>query len=183
MSEPFIGQIVAAGFNYPPVGWAACNGQLLSISENELLFSLIGTTYGGDGTSTFAVPDLRGRSPVGFGQGSGLSPYVLAQNGGVETVTLIGGQLPVHSHGVTASSAPGTANAPASNLYPATQGPANPPPQVSAYAPYNAATQVPLAGGTIGLGGQVGPQPHANRQPYLALNYIIATEGVYPPRP
>ena len=106
MAEPYIGQIILVGFNFPPVGWAFCNGQLLPISEYEALFSLIGTLYGGDGQSTFALPDLRSRVPLHIGQGPGLSSYALSQAGGVESVTLQSAQIPAHTHQVAADNAP-----------------------------------------------------------------------------
>src|SRR3984893_4324338 len=112
MSEPFLGQIMLVGFNFAPQGWAFCNGQLLSISQNTALFSLLGTTYGGNGTTNFALPDLRGRAAVGFGQGPGLSNYDLGQSTGSEMVTLTVGQMPAHNHLVAANAATATASSP-----------------------------------------------------------------------
>ena len=112
MSEPFLGQIMLVGFNFAPVGWALCNGQILSITQNTALFSLLGTTYGGNGTTTFALPDLRGRAAVGFGQGPGLSNYDLGQSTGTETVTLTVGQMPAHNHMVAANAANGNVSSP-----------------------------------------------------------------------
>jgi microcystin-dependent protein len=109
MSQPFIGQVIAVGFNFAPVGWALCQGQVLSISENDALFALLGTTFGGDGQNTFGLPDLRGRTALGMGGGSGLSPYVLGQPGGVESVTLTSAQIGSHTHGLSAAATATTA--------------------------------------------------------------------------
>jgi microcystin-dependent protein len=168
-NEPFIGEIQLVGFNFAPVGWATCSGQLMAISQNTALFSLIGTTYGGDGESTFALPDLRGRRIVGAGQGPGLSNYINGQVGGEESVTLTVNQIPQHSHAPNANSAPGTSLTPAGNYW-ASQ---------NATALYsNAPMPANMAGGLIGSAG--GNQPHDNMQPYLVMNYIIALEGIYP---
>jgi microcystin-dependent protein len=170
-SEPFIGEIQLVGFNFAPIGWATCSGQLVAISQNEALFTLIGTTYGGDGQQTFALPDLRGRRIVGAGQGPGLSNYVNGQVGGEESVTLTLVQMPQHSHTPNASSAPGTSLTPAGNYW-ASQ---------TATALYsNAPAPANMAAGLIGNAG--GNQPHDNMQPYLVMNYIIALEGIYPSR-
>jgi microcystin-dependent protein len=146
------------------VGWALCNGQLLSIAENDALFSLLGTTYGGDGASTFGVPDLRGRSPVHVGTGGGLSTYVLGQLSGAESVTLQPGQLPAHTHNLMATSQPGATNDPTN----AVLGSAT---IWSALAPDT--NMLP----TANVGGS---QAHENRQPSIVVNYCIATQGIYP---
>jgi microcystin-dependent protein len=171
MSEPFIGQVIAVGFNFAPVGWALCQGQLLSIAENEALYNLLGTTYGGDGQSTFGVPDLRGRAALGMGQGSGRQPYVLGQLGGVESVTLTAGQFASHTHALQAAGT-ATTPTPGSGVVLGTPAAATP-----IYA--TAGTPTTLAGSAVSFaaGGNV---PHENRQPSLAINYIIALFGIFP---
>lgn len=180
MSQPYVGQIMIFGGNFAPAGWMFCAGQLLPISENEVLFNLIGTTYGGDGQSTFQLPDLRGRAPVHMGQGSGLSNYVIGQTGGTENVTLTTQQIPSHNHmvrvysvpnGASNSSTPGSTVVLGDEAQSSGQTLAN-------YAAYNNTNQVALAQQTIGFTG--GNQPHENRQPLLVLNYIISLFGVFP---
>ena len=171
MSEPFIGQVIAVGFNFAPVGWALCQGQLLPINQNTALFSLLGTTYGGDGQSTFGLPDLRGRAALGMGQGSGLQPYVLGQPGGVESVTLTANQFASHTHALQAAATATTAT-PGSGVVLGTPAAATP-----TYAAAGTATQ--LVGSTVSPApGSNGP--HENRQPSLAINYIIALFGIFP---
>jgi microcystin-dependent protein len=176
MAQPFLSQIEAFPFNFPPKGWAFCAGQLLPIAQNQALFALLGTTFGGDGRTNFALPDLRGRLANGFGQGLGLANYTLGQRGGEETHTLTGTETPLHSHLINAdnngttggTSTPGSgvtlgagyaneAGSPAVNIY-------------SSAAP------------TIAMGslGSTGGQPHENRMPSLALNYCIALQGIFP---
>lgn len=169
-SSPFLGEIDLVAFNFPPKGWAECNGQLLPINQNQALFALLGTTYGGDGRQTFALPDLRGRRLVGMGQGPGLSDYVLGQTGGEEAVTLTVAQMPAHVHNPVADAGVGSNIAPAGNYW-ATQT------QVFLYnnAPSSLAAMAPQAIGATG-----GGQPHDNMPPYLVLNYIIALQGVFP---
>src|SRR5689334_21806331 len=121
MAEPFLGQICIFGFNFAPNGWAFCQGQLMPIAQNTALFSLLGTQYGGNGQTTFALPDLRGRVPLGFGQGPGLSPYTIGEQAGVEAVTLVQGQMPQHSHLVSANGNPGPEAGPINN-FPAADG-------------------------------------------------------------
>jgi microcystin-dependent protein len=169
MANPFLGEIRIFPFNFAPIGWAFCSGQLLPISQNTALFSLIGTYYGGNGTSTFALPDLQGRLPVGQGNGAGLSPYVLGQSGGVENVTLTTGQLASHSHAVNANASEFTSDVPAGHVL--AQG------GMYAAAPDGSTT---LGAGTIGAAGS--GQPHPNLQPYLAVNFCIALQGIYPSR-
>jgi microcystin-dependent protein len=169
MSTGFVGEIRLVGFNFNPQGWHLCDGSLLSISEFETLFTLIGTTYGGDGQNTFGVPDLRGRAPIHQGTGSGLSTYVIGQQGGVTTVTLTTGQLPSHSHPIAASSNAGTANSPTNNFFGATT--------ESVYTATGNAVGMGTLVGTMG-----GSQSHENRQPYLTMNYVIALYGIYPSR-
>ena len=163
--EPFIGEIRLVPFNFAPKGWAKCEGQLLPINQNQALFALIGTFYGGDGRTTFALPDLRGRVPVGAGQPPAGSEYPLGATGGEETVALRTRQLPSHGHAVHASSAAGTTKSPAT-AYPAGGG---------AYA---AAQNVRMKAAMIGRTG--GGESHENRQPYLSLNYVIALQGIFP---
>jgi microcystin-dependent protein len=171
--DQFVGQVIAVGFNFPPVGWVLCNGQLLSIAQYQALYVLLGTTYGGDGINTFGVPNLCGRSPVGQGTGLGLPTVVLGQAAGTETVTLTSQQLPAHTHLLMASSANGTVSKPASNTVIANGGTTLP---VNLYGAV--ATTVSLAPTSIGPAG--GSQPHDNQQPYNTVNYIIATVGVFP---
>jgi microcystin-dependent protein len=166
MAQPYVGEIRMFGGNFAPAGWMFCEGQLLPISENETLFQLIGTTYGGDGQSTFALPDLRGRIPIHQGNG-----FILAETGGVEEVTLTTAQIPTHSHPFLASQDNATANASQSNVLASTTGAA-----VSAYG-----TDTPiisLVASTIGPVG--GSQPHTNFQPYLCVNFIISLFGIFP---
>jgi microcystin-dependent protein len=170
MSQPYVGEIRIFAGNFPPAGWMFCEGQLLPISEEETLFNLIGTTYGGDGQSTFALPDLRGRVPMHQGTGNGLGTATLAQTGGAETVTVTVNTMPAHSHPFLAiGDKPGTAQSPGGNL--AAQS-FNVTPWIedvsgTTFSP-NAITQV---GGT---------QPHDNFQPYLCLDFIISLFGVFP---
>jgi microcystin-dependent protein len=166
MAQPYVGEIRIFAGNFAPAGWMFCEGQLLPISENETLFQLIGTTYGGDGEATFALPDLRGRIPLHFGNG-----FILAETGGVEEVTLNVNQMTAHSHPLLVSSDNATANAAANNLLAATTGAA-----VSAYG-----TDTPLitiSPQTIGSTG--GSQPHTNFQPYLCVDFIISLFGIFP---
>jgi microcystin-dependent protein len=180
MSQPFIGQIAMVGFNFAPVDWALCNGQLLPISEFDALFNLIGTTYGGDGQTTFALPNLQFQLPVNQGQGPGLSPYVMGQMGGVTDVTLTQLQIPSHSHAFVATTATATTAAIASNSLLAT-------PEVTNAALYAVSQPAPnnpalvaqqLASGSCGNAG--GSQPHSNLMPSLTINFIIALAGIFP---
>jgi microcystin-dependent protein len=172
MGQPYIGQIIAVGFNFAPVGWVSCDGSLLPISEYSALFNLIGTTYGGDGQNTFAVPDLRGRSPLAAGQGQGLPVFVQGQIGGSESVSLTASQVGSHSHNLMASAQTGTVANPATNLALAQ----NAQPAVFVYGPPPSTT--PLAGAAIAP--STGGQPHENRQPFLTINYIMSLFGVFP---
>ncbi len=213
--DPFIGQIICVGFNFAPPGWAQCNGQLLSIAQNNALFALLGTTYGGDGRTTFGLPDLRGRAPIGVGQGPGLSNYVQGQMGGTESVTAMGtGQfalaaanLPAHTHAIQGSVSvaiadqAGSSNAASGNVLG----------KVAQDADVSPATTIEMYVATSGRGAatfndrnQLGGVSHnittaatgtgtpvsvpvsvnvANRQPYLGMMYIIATQGIFPSRP
>jgi microcystin-dependent protein len=168
MSEPFLGQITIVGFNFAPRGWAQCNGQILPIAQNTALFSLLGTTYGGNGQTTFALPDLRSRVPIHVGQGPGLSSYALGQAAGTETVTLNINQMPTHNHLMGASSEEGAPSSPSGQV-PAKGGIYGPAPDGTVMNP----TVITNTGGS---------QPHENIQPYLTLNFCIALEGIFPSR-
>ena len=178
---PFLGQIMAVGFNFAPRGWALCAGQLLSIAENTALYSLLGTTYGGDGRTTFALPDLRGRCAIGMGQGSGLTNRPEGQKGGVEAETLTSNQLPSHSHAVTvdAKVQVGTSN-------PNTDEPNNAFLTTSSndfYASAGAAgNNLGGVSATATAANTGGSQPINVMQPFLTINYIIALQGVFPAR-
>ena len=173
MSTPYIGEIRMFGGNFAIRGWAFCNGQTLSISQNDALFALIGTTYGGDGVNNFNLPNLIGRLPIGDGQGSGLQNYVLGQTGGTENVTLVAGQLPSHSHAASAQTATGNSSAPAPNTAAWAQPSSGTP--YSTGAPTGA-----MNAAAIGIVG--GNQPHENMIPFQCVNYIISLEGIFPPR-
>jgi len=174
MAEPFLGEIRLVGFNFAPQGWALCDGQLLSISQNTALFALLGTFYGGNGVNTFALPDLRGRVPIHQGQGVGLSPYVIGEVLGAENITLNQNEIPAHSHNANASSSNATKTTPIGN-YPATQ------PAISvANLCYGTSSNGTMNPGMIAPTG--GSQPHENRQPSLVLNWIIALQGIFPTR-
>ncbi|GJD48288.1 hypothetical protein OPKNFCMD_1005 [Methylobacterium crusticola] len=176
MSEPFLGEIRLFGGNYAPRGWALCNGQLLQISQNTALFAILGTTFGGDGRTTFGLPDLQGRVPVHSGTGAGLPPAALGQRGGATTVTLATPQIPQHTHALSAVKAPGGLTDP-TNAYltPTNDG------QGTVYPSFAATgTTVPMNPGSVAVSG--GSQPHDNMQPYLCVTFIIALEGLYPAR-
>jgi microcystin-dependent protein len=173
MSQPFVGQIIAVGFNFAPVGWALCNGATLSISEYDVLYNLIGTTYGGNGTTTFNLPNLCGRGAVGMGQGSGLSNYVLGQSGGSENVTLTSAQIGPHTHALMGATSVGAST-------PTTTAVLGTPAAENIYGTSGATTM--LAGSSIGP-APGGGQPHENRQPFQTVNYIIALYGIYPSQP
>ncbi|SFN60576.1 Microcystin-dependent protein [Chryseobacterium oleae] len=170
-SEPFLGQIAFVPYNRAPNGWADCNGQLLPIAQNTALFALIGTTYGGNGTTNFALPDMRGRVLVSQGQGPTISQnYLIGETGGSESVTLTQQQMPAHSHTINAVTAEGNQNTPAGNL------PADTKLLDKEYSDANAnttmkATMVNPTGGT---------QPHENRQPFVTMRCIIALQGIFP---
>lgn len=166
--EPFIGQIMMFAGNFAPRGWAFCDGQLLPIAQNTALFSLIGTTYGGDGKTTFALPDLRGRVPLHQGDGPGLSPYRLGERTGGEQVTLTQSNLPAHSHSFSASNQGADDDVPAGNALAAGQ-------------IYQGGTpNTPLNAATVGSTG--GSQPFRVVQPLLAINFVIALQGIFPSR-
>lgn len=166
MAQPYVGEIRMFAGNFAPAGWMFCEGQLLPISENETLFNLIGTTYGGDGQSTFALPDLRGRMPVHQGNG-----FILAQTGGVEEVVLTVNQIPQHNHAVMCEGTnAGTQPTPQNNFFAAAG--------VQLYAAAANAVPVAMRAGLVGATG--GSQPHTNFQPYLCLNFIISLFGIFP---
>jgi len=181
MNEPFVGGIYIVGFNFAPNGFQMCNGQLLSISQNTALFSLLGTTYGGNGTSNFQLPNLQGRVPIHQGQGAGLSPYVLGETLGVESVTLLSSQMPSHAHLVNANKEAGTTATPGSTTYLAAGPSTGSGPNSSALKTYTInANDATLHPNSIAATG--GNQPHENRQPMLVVNYIIAMVGIFPSR-
>jgi len=165
----FVGQIDIVGFNFAPEGWALCDGSLLPISEFDVLFNLIGTTYGGDGVSTFALPDLRGRIAIHQGQGVGMANYVIGQSGGEEQVTLTLNQLPVHTHVPMASSSPANALGPSSAVWGTT----------TTYL-YSSTATTPGPMNSAAIGATGGGGPHENRPPYLVMNFIIALFGIFP---
>lgn len=171
MSDSYIGEIRSFGFNFAPEGWAQCNGQLLPISTNTALFSILGTTYGGDGKTTFALPNLQGNVVMGAGQGSGLSPRVLGESGGAAAETLTMQQIPPHTHPANAQLKDGKKPAPAGNFW------AQDPRGGKQYGDSGPAR---MAAGAVAPAG--GGQAHNNLQPYLVLNYCIALQGEYPPR-
>lgn len=179
MSEPFIAQVQMWANTFSPRGWTGCYGQLLSISQNTALFSLIGTIYGGDGRTTMGVPKLCGRAPVGFGRGPGLSNYRLGEWGGAQGITLQPSQLPVHNHGkLHAAQEPGEAAvADASTVLGVRQQGGT---FESAFAPLDASTSSDMADNAISTTG--GGQAHENRQPYIALRFEMALIGIYPSR-
>lgn len=179
MASPFVAEIRMFGFNFAPVGWAQCNGQLLPISQNTALFSLLGTFYGGDGKSTFALPDFEGTVATHQGQGAGLQEWFLGQMQGSDTVTLLTSEIPLHNHNVAANTVNATTVDPTGNVLARGnfnfQGSTGSVPMYSDTAPAVAMNQLALA-----VGG--GDQPHNNLMPYLVVNYCIALQGVFPPR-
>ncbi|RPJ26492.1 MAG: phage tail protein [Chloroflexi bacterium] len=160
--DPFLGEIKIVSFNFAPRGWAACDGQILQNMQNQTLFSLLGTLYGGNGTTTFALPDFRGKVPLHFGAG-----FIQGQSGGETAHTLTLNEMPAHTHTVAASNADPDVPLPGGNVWPAV---------TNGYAGTPNATMNPAA--LVSTGGQ----PHENRQPYLVLNFVIALQGVYPTR-
>jgi microcystin-dependent protein len=174
MSDQFVAEIRIFPFNFPPTGWAFCDGQIMPISQNTALFSLLGTTYGGDGKSTFALPDMQGNTPMQPGQGQGLSLRDLGEMSGVESITLLQTEIPVHTHGLLGSADPGDNTVP-SPLISLAQ-------STGAFAYVNnAAPDSTLAFQSLPPAG--GGLPHNNMQPYLTLNFCIALQGIFPQRP
>ena len=175
MADPFVAEVRIFAFNFAPKGWAFCDGQLLPISQNTALFSLLGTTYGGDGKSIFALPDIQGRSVVNPGQGPGLSLYDLGQEGGEEAVTLLDSEMPSHTHTLQAVTAPATTSVPSTSATLARSAGG------SAYKTTAFGALVPMSPQTLSVTG--GSLPHNNMMPYLTLNFCIALQGVFPARP
>ena len=169
MSQPFLGQVSMFGFNFPPRGWAMCNGQLLAINQNQALFSLLGTQYGGNGVQTFGLPDLQGRTPLHFGQGSGLTNRIQGERAGEESHTLLTQEVPSHTHALNASKDAGSSFIPNNNFI------------ANANLPIAASgTPVAMIAGSVSNAG--GSQPHTNIQPYLVVNFCIALTGIFPSR-
>jgi microcystin-dependent protein len=175
MADPFVAEIRIFAGNFAPTGWAFCNGQLLPISQNTALFSLLGTTYGGDGKSTFALPNLQGAAPLGAGQGPGLSLRDLGETGGSKTVTLLASQIPAHTHGARASTTGGV-NSPANATWGESKLGKTP------MAVYAASGADNIAMSPQALAAAGGGLPHNNMPPYLCLTFIIALQGIFPPR-
>lgn len=171
MAEAFVAEIRIFGFNFAPRGWAACDGQLLPISQNTALFSLLGTNFGGDGRTTFGLPALQGRCAIGQGGGPGLSNRVVGESGGAAGVALSPAQVPQHTHTLRATASPTSAAPAGATLSASSTGT----PQYR-----NAAANAPMAGRSVGSAG--GGQPHENRQPYLPVLFGIALQGIFPPR-
>lgn len=176
MVDAYIGEIRMFAGNFAPAGWALCQGQLMAISQNTALFSLLGTMYGGNGTSTFGLPNLCGTAPVAFGQGLGLQEWVQGESQGSEGVTLLTTEMPAHNHNVAAYSKSGDLDIP-TNAYPANSQNAN----FEGNTIY-AATTPNTTFSPMALAANGGSVPHNNMQPYLVVNYIIALQGVFPPR-
>ncbi|GAA4824269.1 tail Collar domain-containing protein [Marinicella pacifica] len=170
MSEPFLAEIRIVGFNFAPRGWAFCDGQILPINQNQSLYSLLGTTYGGDGRTSFALPDVRGRVPIHVGNSGGGTHHTLGQKTGEETHTLSVAEMPQHQHPVNGTGNTATEATPNSNLLPA----------VNNGKPYASTASAPMGDNTIAPVG--GGQAHNNMQPYLAMNYCIALQGLFPSR-
>jgi microcystin-dependent protein len=172
--EAFIGQLALVAFNYAPQNWALCNGQILPISQYAALFSLLGTSYGGDGVTTFALPNLQGRVPIHAGSGAGLSPYNIGQNGGVESVALNVTQMPAHSHQINtydSATTPPVEKSPTGNIL-------GGPTKFASYA--SEAPNSTLSANSVTPQG--GSTPHTNLQPFLVLNWVICLNGIYPSR-
>jgi microcystin-dependent protein len=174
MADPFVAEIRIFPFNFAPRGWAWCDGQLLPLSQNTALFSLLGTTYGGDGKSNFALPDLQGRAPMHPGQGPGLSLHDLGETGGSETVTLLESEIPSHSHALNGQGSNSNLNDPAGAVLARPFGGGN------LYKTPAGAPLVAMADTSLAPAG--GDQPHNNLQPYLTCYFCIALQGVFPPR-
>jgi microcystin-dependent protein len=174
VTDQFVGEIRTFGFNFAPSGWALCNGQLLPISQNTALFSLLGTIYGGDGKSTFALPNLQGRAPMFWGQGPGLSQHDEGESAGEPFVTLLDSEMPAHQHSLNANSAAGDLPTPGPAISLARSTP------FIYKTPAGAAAPLPLSPSAVGVTG--GSQPHNNMMPFLTVNLCIALQGIFPPR-
>lgn len=175
MADPFVAEIRIFPFNFAPKGWAWCDGQLLPLSQNTALFSLLGTTYGGNGKSNFALPDLQGRAPMHPGQGPGLSLHDLGETGGSETVSLLESEIPAHSHNLVAQAPVSDTNLPTGNVFGRSSVGTTTPFQPPAGAPL-----ISMAANALTPAG--GDQPHNNMMPYLTFYFCIALQGVFPPR-
>lgn len=175
MSYPFVGELRLVGFNFAPIQWALANGQLLAISQNTSLFSLLGTNFGGDGRSNFALPNLQGSIPIGAGQGLGLSQYSVGESVGVTNVSLSLSQLPAHNHTLLADKSEATANSPAGSSLAQSVAAAG-----NLYTTNTSPTVQMNTGIVTSYGGNL---PHNNMMPYLTLNWIISLNGIFPPRP
>lgn len=196
MSDPFLGQLLQVGFNFAPVGWAQCSGQLMSISQNSALFALLGTQFGGDGQSTFALPDLQGRVGIGSGNGAGLSPYVIGEKSGAESVTLTQNNMPAHTHpaafaappSLNAATGKATLQAPVDGAVLAKSvdsDPLTPDALPAIYSPAGTAAPVALGGlniSAINVGQAGGNMPTSIVQPFLSVMTIIALQGIFPSR-
>jgi len=174
MADNFLGEIRLFGTNFAPSGWALCNGQLLPLAQNTALFSLLGTNYGGDGRTTFGLPNLQGRIPLSWGQGAGLSSYNIGETGGTPSVTLLTTQLPAHTHPVVVTPTPGTTSSPANAVFASTSR-GKPP----AYGPIGSPT-VNMSAAAVATAGS--SLPHENMPPYLTLTFCIALVGIFPAR-
>jgi len=174
MSQPFIGEIRCMGFNFAPRGWSFCDGQIMPINQNTALFSILGTNYGGNGQTTYGLPDLRGRAVMGPGDGPGLSNHELGEKSGSESVTLTAQNIPAHTHRLFASNSVGNTNSPAGAAL-AIGAKATP-----LYAPASGASTTPMQAQTLAATGS--GQAHNNMQPYIAMNFVISLQGVYPSR-
>ena len=177
MSEPFVAEIRIFGFNFAPTGWALCDGTLMPISQNTALFSLLGTTYGGNGLNNFALPNLQGSAPLQQGQGAGLSLYDLGETGGESAVTLVTSQMPLHTHAAGCLNGAGTLTTPAANVWASARVGRQAENRYSA----SPGTGPQMSGQAIASTG--GSVPHNNMPPYLVLNFCIALQGIYPARP
>jgi microcystin-dependent protein len=171
--DPFVAEIRIFPFNFAPKGWAFCDGQLLPLSQNTALFSLLGTTYGGDGKSNFALPNMQGNAPMHPGQGPGLSLHDLGETGGSETVSLLESEIPSHTHSLMCLAVPNDSSSPAGAVFGRAIG-------ATPFLPPAGAPLVTMSDNALAPAG--GDQPHNNMQPYLTLNFCIALQGVYPPR-
>jgi microcystin-dependent protein len=171
MADPFVAEIRVFGFNFAPTGWARCDGQLLPINQNQALFSLLGTSFGGNGTNNFALPDLGDRFALGAGAGPGLTPRSVGETGGTATVALQMTEMPQHGHALNATASPALTSPAAAAQAPTANG-------AAVYRTPGVVT--PMAGESLGVVG--GGNPHENRPPYLALNFCIALQGIFPPR-
>jgi microcystin-dependent protein len=176
MANPFLAEIRVFPFNFPPRGWAMCDGQLMSIAQNTALFSLLGTTYGGDGQSNFALPNLQGQVAIHWGQGPGLSVYDLGQSCGEDTVTLLPVEMPGHSHSAMGVAAKGTTAVPTSGLW------AEPAAARATISAYSDVVSGPQALNPQAIAASGGAAPHENRPPLLVMNFCIALQGIFPAR-